>query len=163
MCYDEIKGVNEMKRYTSKTTKWFAILTLIGVIFFVVGILFVIVDIHNIGLQIGVTMLGSLMGILFAVCFFADRSRALVIDTDKFVFPRGADINGKTVFQKTVVKKSDVSSVENKFHKGDGIISSDCFFYTLKLKNGTKVTVTLCEYGKEAEKEILEIIQNSIT
>ena len=64
--------------------------------------------------------------------------------------------NGKTVFQKTVVRICDLSSVESKFHKGDKIISDDCFFYTFKLKDGTSITVTLYAYGKEAEKEILE-------
>lgn len=152
-----------MKTYVSKSTKWLAVLTLICVIFFVVGIIFIIVDIPNIGLQIGSTMLGGLMGILFAVCFFAERSRALVIDTDKFVFPRGADINGKVSFKKTVINKNEICSIESKFYKGDKIISGDCFFHTLKLKDGTKVTVTLYAFGKEAEKEILEIIKKSIT
>ena len=102
------------------------------------------------------------MSIMFGSIFFAERSRVLIIENDKFIFPRGADINGKNVFQKTVVRKCDIFSLESKFHKGDGIISGDCFFYTLRLKNGTKITVTLYAYGKEAEKEILEMIQNSI-
>ena len=152
-----------MKRYTSTATKWLAILTLISVVFFAVGIIFIIVDIPNIGLQIGSTMLGGLMGVLFAVCFFVERSHALVIDTDTFIFPRGADINGKILFKKTAINKNEICAIESKFYKGDKIISGDCFFHTLKLKNGTKVTVTLYAYGKEAEKEILEIIQKSIT
>ena len=152
-----------MKRYTSTATKWLAFLTLISVVFFAVGIIFTIADILDIGLQIGFTMLGSLMGILFAVCFLAERSRTLVIDTDKLVFPRGADINGKISFKKTAINKNEICAIESKFHKGDKIISGDCFFHTLKLKDGTKVTVTLYAYGKEAEKEILEIIQKSIT
>ena len=56
----------------------------------------------------------------------------------------------------------DIGSVESKFHKGDKLISDDCFFYTLRLKDGTSVTVTLYAYGKEAEKEIWETIQSSI-
>ena len=148
-----------MERYTSKTTKWFAILTLISVVFFAVGIIFIIVDISNIGFQIGFTLLGGLMGILFAVCYFAERGRALVIDTDQFVFPRGAEINGKISFKKTVINKNEICSIESKLYKGDKTISGDCFFHTLKLKDGAKVTVTLYAYGKEAEKEILEIIQ----
>ncbi len=65
-------------------------------------------------------------------------------------------------FQKTVIKICDVGSVESKFHKGDKIISDDCFFYTLRLKDGTSITVTLYAYGKDAEKEIWETIKSRI-
>lgn len=152
-----------MKRYISRATKWLAILTIISAALLVTGIVFIIVNIPNIGLQIGATMLGALMSILFLSCFLAERSRALVIDADKITFPRGADRNGKIVFQKTVIQLDEICSIESKFHKGDKIISGDCFFHTLKLKDGTKVTVTLYAYGKEAEKEILETIQKNIT
>ena len=152
-----------MKRYTSTATKWLAIATLISVAMFATGIVLIVVNAANVGLQIGAIGFGGLMSILFVSCFFAEKSRALIIETDNFIFPRGAKVNGKTVFQKTVVRKCDISSVESKFHKGDGIISADCFFHTLKLKDGTKVTVTLYAYGKEAEKEILEMMQNSIS
>ena len=152
-----------MKRYTSRATKGLAIATLTSVAIFAVGIVLIVVNATTVGLQIGATGFGGLMSILFISCFFAERSRSLIITTDTFTFPRGADVNGKTVFQKTVVKKSDIFTLESKFHKGDGIISGDCFFHTLKLKNGTNITVTLYAYGQEAEKEILEMIQNSIT
>ncbi len=138
-------------------------MTLICVVFFVVGIIFIIVDIPNVGLQICPTMLGGLMGILFAVSFFAERSSTLVIDTDKFVFPRGADINGKISFKKTAINKNEICDIESKFCKGDKIISRDCYFHTLKLKDGTKVTFTLYAFGKTAEKEILETIKKSVT
>ena len=152
-----------MKRYTSTATKWLAIATLISVAMFATGIVLIVVNAANVGLQIGAIGFGSLMSILFVSCFFAEKSRVLIIETDNFIFPRGAKVNGKTVFQKTVVRKCDISSVESKFHEGDGIFSADCFFHTLKLKDGTKVTVTLYAYGKAAEKEILEMMQNSIS
>ena len=151
-----------MKRYTSRATKRLLIAILTSVAIFATGIVLIVANASTIGLQIGATMFGGLMSIMFGSIFFAERSRVLIIENDKFIFPRGADINGKNVFQKTVVRKCDILSLESKFHKGDGIISGDCFFYTLKLKNGTKITVTLYAYGKEAEKEILEMIQNSI-
>ena len=151
-----------MKIYTSRATKWLLIAILTSVAIFATGIVLIVANASTIGLQIGATMFGGLMSIMFGSIFFAERSRVLIIENDKFIFPRGADINGKNVFKKTVVRKCDIFSLESKFHKGDGIISGDCFFYTLKLKNGTKITVTLYAYGKEAEKEILEMIQNSI-
>lgn len=93
---------------------------------------------------------------------FCRKKQSLIIDTDMIIFPRGVEKNGKTVFQKTIVRICEINSVVSKFHKGDKIISGDCFFYTLKLKDGTNITVTLYAYGKEAEKEILETIQGSI-
>ena len=68
-------------------------------------------------------------------------------------------LKGVVICQKTVVRICDLNSVESKFDKGDKIISDDCFFYTLRLKDRTSVTVTLYAYGKEAEKEIFEAIK----
>ena len=127
-----------------------------------IGIIIAFAGVKNIGLPIGFILLGGLLGVIFLACFFAEKSRALIINTDNVIFPRGAEKNGKTVFQKTVVRICDIGYVESKFHKGDKLISNDCFFYTLRLKDGTSVTVTLYAYGKEAEKEIWETIKNSI-
>ena len=103
--------------------------------------------------------LGGVFGILFLICYLAEKSRALIIDTEKIIFPRGADKNGKIVFQKTTVKLCDINSVDTKLYKGDGIISKDTSFHTINLKDGTTITVTLYAYGKEAENEILETIK----
>lgn len=152
-----------MKKFTSRATKWLAVLTLISLVTLAAGVVSIVVSSPNISRQIGLTALGGVMSIFFSAAYFAEKSRTLVIYKDKFIFPRGADINGKTVFQKTVIKVDEISSIKSKFYKGDKIISGDCFFHTLKLKDGTNVTVTLYAYGKESEKEILETIQKSIT
>ena len=148
-----------MKTYISRATKWLAILTSISVAVLIAGIICIFVYSSNVGLQIGLTMLGGPMSILFLACFFAEKSRYLTIDCEKIVLPRGADKNGKMVFQKTTVKLCDISSVDTKLYKGDGIISKDTYFHTIKLKDGTKITVTLYAYGKEAENEIWETIK----
>lgn len=151
-----------MKRYASRETKLVAIAALICGAVLLIGIILAFAGVENIGLPIGFILLGGLLGVIFLACFLAEKSRALIVDTDQIIFPRGAEKNGKTVFQKTVVRICDLSSVESKFHKGDKIISDDCFFYTFRLKDGTSITVTLYAYGKEAEKEILETIKNSV-
>ena len=66
------------------------------------------------------------------------------------------------VFQKTVIRLDEIRSVESNFHKGDKLITGDCFFYTFRLKDGTSITVTLYAYGKEAEKEILKTIKSGM-
>jgi len=151
-----------MKKYITKATKPLLFVTLICCALLVLGIILAFIEIPNIGLTIGLILIGGLLGILFLVCYFAEASRTLIIDTEKMMFPRGAEINGKIVFHKIVVRICDIGSVESKFHKGDKLISDDCFFYTLRLKDGTSVIVTLYAYGKEAEKEIWETIQSSI-
>lgn len=152
-----------MKKYISRATKRLAIVTLIYSAVLFIGVILVFAKIPNTMLSIVLIALGGLLGVLFFSCFLAEKSRALIIDKGEIVFPRGIDKNGKMVFQKTVVRMDEISSVESKFYKGDKIISGDCLFHILKLKNGTKLTVTLYAYGKEAEIEILEFIKNSIT
>ena len=151
-----------MKKYTSRATKRLAIVTLISAVILATGIVFTISDYHNIGLQIGLTAVGGIMSILLFSCFLAEKGRYLIIDADKIVLPRGADKNGKLSFQRTVVKISEISAVENNMHKGDGIISKDTCFYTLKLKDGTAIQFTLFAYGRAAEEEIIESVKKHI-
>ena len=82
-----------MKRYTSRATKWLLIAILTSVAIFATGIVLIVANASTIGLQIGATMFGGLMSIMFGSIFFAERSRVLIIENDKFIFPRGADIN----------------------------------------------------------------------
>jgi len=92
----------------------------------------------------------------------AEKSRYLTIDCEKIVLPRGADINGKIVFKRTVAKIDEITFVESNLYKGDGLIIKDTYFHTLTLKDGTKITFTLYTYGREAEKEIVETIKKSV-
>ncbi len=151
-----------MKKYTSCATKWLAILTIISVAVLIAGIICILAHLSNIGLQIGLTMLGGLMSVLFLSCFFAEKSRCLTIDDEKIILPRGADTNGKISFQKTVIHFDEIHSIKSELYKGDGIISKDTLFHTIKLNNGTTIKFTLYAYGKEAEIEILKSIGKRI-
>lgn len=53
--------------------------------------------------------------------------------------------------------------MESRLVRGDKIIAGDCVFHTIKLKDGTKVTVTLYAYGKDAEREIVERLKAGIS
>jgi hypothetical protein len=90
------------------------------------------------------------MSILFLSCFFAEKSRYLTIDDKKITLPRGAYINGKKSFQKTVIYIDQIHSINVVLHKGDGIISKDTLFYVLRLKDGTSIKFTLYAFGKDA-------------
>ena len=151
-----------MKKYASRAVKRLMIVTLICGTVLLIGIVLAFWGVANIGLPFGLILMGGLLCIIFFSCFLAEKSRALIISADQIVFPRGAKINGKTVFQKTTIQTSQIHSVETKFHPGDGVVAKDTNFYTLRLKDGTSVTVTLYAYGKEAEKEIWETIKRSI-
>ena len=146
-----------MKKYVSRATMWLGIIALLCGVALLVGSILAFVNTSM--ASIVMIALGGVFGILFLICFLAEKSRALIIDTEKIIFPRGADKNGKIVFQKTTVKLCDINSVDTKLYKGDGIISKDTSFHTINLKDGTKITVTLYAYGKEAENEILETIK----
>ena len=141
-------------------TKRLGIIALLCAVVLLVGIIWAFVKTFMV--SIAMIALGSVFGILFLSCFLAEKSRALLIDFDKIIFPRGADKNGKMVLQKTTVKLCDIDSIDTKLHKGDGLVSNDTSFYTLNLKDGTKITVTLYAYGKEAEKEVIETITRGL-
>ena len=151
-----------MKKYISRSTKWLAFLSIISVTVLISGIVFIVAEISNVGLQFGLTMLGDLMSVLFLSCFFAEKSRSLTIDRDKIILPRGAFRNGKISFQKIIINKSDIRSIKSELQKGDGIIAKDALFHTLTLEDGTTIKFTLYSYGKTAEDEILKTIRKQI-
>ena len=151
-----------MKKYTSSASKRLMMFTLISCAVFSTGIVLAFADVANIVLPIVLILTGGLLGIIFFSCFLAEKSRSLVIRADRIVFPRGAEVNQKTVFQKTVVMTNDIRSIEIKRCTGDRLITKDTNFYLLKLKDGNTVAVTLYQYGKEAEKEIFETIKSLI-
>ena len=151
-----------MKIYISRATKWLAVLAIVGVTVLISGIICILAHSSNVGLQIGLTMLGGLMSILFLSCFFAEKSRYLTINDEKIVLPRGADINEKTSFNRTIINTNKIYSIRSELHKGDGIIAKDTFFHTLTLNDGTRIKFTLYAYGKDAEDEILSAIKKLI-
>ena len=151
-----------MRKYTSRATKLLAVFAIISVIMLVIGLILIVSNSSNLELKLVITIFGGLMSIIFLSCFFAEKSRWLAINDNEIVLPRGADNNGKMVFKRTIIKVDEITSVESNLYKGDGLISKDTLFHTLKLKDGTKVTFTLCSYGKTTEKEILETIKKII-
>ena len=151
-----------MKKYTSTSTKWLAILSAINALMLLIGIILIIFNAANIELQFLLTAFGSSMSILFLPIFFAERSRWLTIDEKTIDLPRGAKKNEKISFKRTVIDIEKIRSFEYTLHKGDGIISKDARFYTLTLKDSTTIEFTLYAYGKEAEEEIWDAIKNSI-
>ena len=89
-----------MKRYTSRATKLLAIVALICGTVVLIGIILAFAGVQNIGLPIGFILLGGLLGAIFLACWLAEKSRTLIIDTDKIVFPRGAEKKRKNSFSK---------------------------------------------------------------
>lgn len=151
-----------MKTYTSRATKWLAFFTIISVAVLIAGIICILANSSDGGLQIGLTMLGGLMSVLFLSCFFSEKSRYLTIDDERIILPRGADKNGKMSFHRTIINIDEIHSIKSELYKGDGIVSKDTLFHILKLKDGTAIKFTLFAYGKDAEKEILKIIEKHI-
>ena len=158
-----------MKKYTSRVTKWVAFPTIIGMLTLVVGIVLMIIKLSDIGVKF--TSIGGAISTISLPIYFDEKSRWLTIDDSKIDLPRGASINGKIDFERTVIKIDEIVSVEREFHKGDGItIGSffgvvthvDCFINTIKLKDNTEIVFNLYAYGKKAENEIIETLRKSI-
>ncbi|MBQ9805662.1 MAG: DUF5381 family protein [Clostridia bacterium] len=149
-----------MRKYTSRATRWLAIVSLICSAVLLIGVILIFAELPIISVAMVVS--GGILGIVFFSCFLAEKNRALIIDIEKIIFPRGADKNGKIIFQKTVVKFCDIDSIDAQLRKGDGLIAKDTYFYTMKLKDGTRITVTLYAYGKYTEKEIFETMKDRI-
>ncbi len=92
--------------------------------------------------------------LISAAIFIPVICTPLIIDDEKITFP--ITRTSKLSFKKNVVKFSDISSVNIKFHKGDGIVSADSLFYEFALVNGVKFTENLsAKYGKKQEKEVI--------
>ena len=88
-----------MKKYIPKATKPLLFVTLICGVVLLTGIILAFAGIENMGLPIGLIMMGGLLGVIFFGCFLAEKSRTLIMDTDRVIFPRGAEINGKIVLR----------------------------------------------------------------
>ena len=161
-----------MKKYPSN--KMLAVLATACVCALIAGLIFKIANIsfpYTWELIFG----GGFFGMIFVPVFFAQRSRYLRIDEEKVVFPRGCTRNEKLVFQRTAVRFDEIRSVKSEFHKGESEFMSivwglfgmtaagDSYSYILTLKDDTQIKVScLYEYGKKAEKEIFEMICQSI-
>ena len=151
-----------MKKYKSRNAKGIGIAAIVCTVALIVGIFMLIFGYPDSTISFVFIFVGSFMGLFFFVCFLAEKSRVLIIDTDKVIFPRGVQRNGKLISKKTVVKFDEMNSFECEFYKGDGFIAGDTNFYTLKLKGSAKIVMTLYCYGKDAEDEIYETIRRRI-
>lgn len=157
-----------MKKYTSRVIKWAAFSTIIGMVMLVIGIILMIIKLSDIGLEF--SSIGAAISIVSLCFYFSEKSRWLTIDDSKIDLPRGANINGKIAFERTVIKIDEIVSVEREFQKGGGIIGiffgaitpAACFINTIKLKDNTEIVFYLDTYGKKAENEIIETLRKSI-
>ena len=63
-----------MKKYTSQATKWLMIVSLICGVVLLTGIIFAFAGIGNIGVLIGLILMGGLLGIIFFSCFLPKKA-----------------------------------------------------------------------------------------
>ena len=152
-----------MKKYRSIYAKWFDVPAVISALVLIIGVFMLISGYPNSTASFALIFIGSIMGMLFFACFLSEKSRVLIIDTDKVIFPRGVRRNSKLISKKSVVRFDEMNSLECEFYKGDGFIAGDTNFYTLKLRGSVKMEMTLYAFGKDAENEIYETIRQRIS
>ena len=163
-----------MKKYVSASMKRVTVIALLSVCTLLTGIILTIADHPNSELKLILVSIGSITSILFGSCFFAERSRYLLIDEEMVDFPQGCTRNEKTMFQRTRLRFDEICSVKSKFHKGAsegaaifwGLLGAgatgDCYSYILNLKDDTTIEVWLWGFGENGEKEIFEMICQSV-
>ena len=160
-----------MKKYRSSGTKILAVIAAVCVCMLIAGM----IAGDSFSYTYELTLLGGGFGIIFVPVFIAERSRYLIIDEEKVIFPPGCNQNEKLVFQRLEVRFDEICSVKIDFHKGEsefmaivwglfGLTSvGDQYSYTLNLIDDTKIEVgCLYQYGEKAEKEISEMICRSV-
>ena len=164
-----------MKKYVSSSQKWLLLCLIVFVMILIADVIIFVFKLVSTSVYVPLTIFSFLLFILFLAIFFAEKSRYLTVDDRQITLPRGAIINGKTAFSKTLIEFDSVCSFESKFRKGDhgvfaliisllgGVYAKDTTFYSIKLINGDTVTFTLYEFGKESETEIVSAIKRRLT
>ncbi len=152
-----------MKKYKSRNANGFGIAAIGCAVILIAGIFMLIFGYPDSMASFALIFIGSLMGIMFFAIFLSEKSRVLIIDTDKIILLRGVEKNGKIIGKKTVVKFDEMNSFECESYKGDGIFTGDTNIYTLKLRGSVRMTMTLYCYGKDEEDEIYETIRQRIS
>ncbi len=165
----------KMKKYVSGSLKIILFCLILFGIVLLAAVLILVLKLLSVSIAVPLTIFSFLLFILFLAIFFAEKSRYLTVDDRQITLPRGAIINGKTAFSKTLIEFDSVCSFESKFRKGDhgvfaliisllgGVYAKDTTFYSIKLINGDTVTFTLYEFGKESETEIVSAIKRRLT
>ena len=94
-----------MKKYRSIYAKWFAVPAVISALVLIIGVFMLISGYPNSTASFALIFIGSIMGMLFFACFLSEKSRVLIIDTDKVIFPRGVRRNSKLISKKVEGRK----------------------------------------------------------
>lgn len=164
-----------MKKYVSSSLKWLLLCLIVFVMILIAAVVIFVFKLVSTSVSVPLTIFSFLLFILFLAIFFAEKSRYLTVDDRQITLPRGAIINGKTAFSKTLIEFDFVCSFESKFRNGDhgvfaliisllgGVNAKDTTFYSIKLINDDTVTFTLYEFGKESETEIVSAIKRRLT
>jgi hypothetical protein len=154
-----------MKKYTPKSVKVLLFLILINILMLPICFSLIFFDFLDPVLIIGLLVLFVFLALFFLCCLLAVKSRWLLIDDNKIILPRGTEHNNELFYKRTVVKICDIDSIECHLYDGDTLAflyNANSQFYTLKLKDGTRITFHLSDYDENAEKEIIETIKNCI-
>ena len=103
-----------------------------------------------------------LLGILFSVIARIEYRGSIEIDDQNVkmnyrVFSQFKELNKSGI----AVPFREIESISKVFRKGDGIVSRDCFVYTIHLINKKQVEFYLYHFGKD-EDSIFNIINERI-
>ncbi|MBR5188573.1 MAG: hypothetical protein IKW18_08880 [Clostridia bacterium] len=164
-----------MKKYDRSDKTILAVIAVVCVCALIAGVILVIAKIPLLALKVCLIVFGLCLSAIFVPAAFCVRRHYLIIDEEKIDFPIGCSIEGKCNSKRTVVRFDEIRSVKTKFYEGDTVFVSvilmlfgmpsmgDTYFYTLNLKDNRQIEVNCIRlYGNKAEKEIFEMICQSV-
>ena len=133
-----------------------------GIIFLLCVVVSVILLLKQNYVFILVLFFPVLLGMLFAAIAFIEYRGSIEIDDQKVRFNYRIFSKYKE-FNKSGVEFafSEIESISKTYRKGDGIVSKDCFVYTIRQINKKQVEFHLYYFGKD-EDSIFNIINEKI-
>jgi len=133
-----------------------------GILFFLCVVVSVILLFQQSYVFFIVLFFPILLGILFAVIALIEYRSSIEIDDQKVKFNYRIFSNYKE-FNKSGVELdfSEIESISKAYRRGDGIVSKDCFVYTICQLNKKQVEFYLFHFGND-EDRIFNIIYDKI-
>ncbi len=133
-----------------------------GIIFLLCVVISVILLLQQNYVFIIVLFFPALLGMLFAAIALIAYRGSIEIDDQKVrfnyrIFSKYKELNKSGV----EFAFSEIESISKTYRKGDGIVSKDCFVYTIRQQNKKQVEFYLYHFGKD-EDSIFNIIYEKI-
>ncbi len=155
-----------MRKYESTALPLMRALALFCLASLVIALALTVLDWGSASIKGLFWFFGGMGVMLFIPCYFAEKSRYLLIDSEKITLTFGSmrllpNGKGKLMTKRLTLPFCEISHIDVEFYEVQTLHAKPTNFYVFTLKNGERYRVTLYSYGKEAVKEILGILREN--